>query len=305
MATRNLTRRFKQLRENHKPCQLGQRGGGGNERLLDSQDSPNGWNSVTVEGGIRPTLPPVWVDYLEQIDTTLDGVEKNISKLKRLQQERLKFKFSDSRTDQDRTIDVLNGTITSALQRGNNLLKKIATVGNESGNLPYEERAVRINVMKAKAFRAQQLQKTLREAQSSFITSLQSGGTEDQYFDDDDGPQITLDDVSRGFSAEQMATLERRAQDADQREKEILNIAKSVNDLAQIFNELNVLVVQQGTVLDRIDYNIEQTVGQLRSANKEIRKAEDYQKRARSTLCIIVLVVLIMVCALILILKNM
>merc|ERR1719411_1819725 len=132
--------------------------------------------------------------------------------------------------------------------------------------------------MKSKASRSQQLSKQFREAQSTFLTSLQSGGKEDQYFDDDDGPQITLEDVSRGFSAEQMATLEKRAQDADQREKEILNIAKSVNDLAQIFNELNVLVVQQGTILDRIDYNIEQTVGQLKSANLEIKKAEDYQR---------------------------
>merc|ERR1712173_52379 len=114
-----------------------------------------------------------------------------------------------------------------------------------------------------------------------------------------------LHDVSRGFSKEQMAMSEERAQDADKRETEILNIAKSVNNLAQLFNELNVLVVEQGTVLDRIDYNIEQTVGQLQSANKEIRKAEDYQKRARSTLCIIVLVVLILICACILIFKNM
>jgi len=297
MATRDLTRRFMQLREQHKPDIMGRSENG---PLLRNMES--GWNQgVDVE--IAPSLPPVWVDHLDQIDATLDSIEKDIEKLKVRQKERLKFRFDDSRSDQDREIEVLTQSITRSFQRGNGLLKKIATVGNENGNLAYDERVLRVNVMRAKASRSQNLSKLFREHQTRFLNSLQKTNKGDQYFDDEP-LKITLDDVSAGFSAEQMAQIHRNAQDADQREKEIIGIAKSVNDLAQLFNELNVLVVQQGTVLDRIDYNIEQTVGQLRKAGQEIKKAEKYQKRSRSTMCIVVLLSLIIICACILVFKN-
>jgi len=307
MATRDLTRRFKQLREQHRPYILGQKSDSNNMhgRLLEPEEKePVGWSTdVTVETGPVPSLPPIWVDHLDQIDATLNTIEKDIEKLKRQQKERLKFRFDDERTDQDREIEVLTQSITQSFARGNNLLKRIATAGNENGNLPYEERVLRVNVMRAKATRSQELSRRFREHQNQFLRSLQKGNKGDQYFDDET-THITLDDVGRGFTEEQMAQININAQDADQREKEIIGIAKSVNDLAQLFNELNVLVVQQGTVLDRIDYNIEQTVGQLRQAGQEIKKAEQYQKRSRSTMCIIVLLVLIIICACILVFKN-
>ena len=46
----------------------------------------------------------------------------------------------------------------------------------------------------------------------------------------------------------------------DQRGTEIASIAKSIEELAQIFKELAALVIDQGTILDRIDYNMETAV---------------------------------------------
>ena len=43
-----------------------------------------------------------------------------------------------------------------------------------------------------------------------------------------------------------------------ERNKEIDQIVKTVNDLKEIFQEVAEMVISQGTILDRIDYNIYQ-----------------------------------------------
>ena len=40
------------------------------------------------------------------------------------------------------------------------------------------------------------------------------------------------------------------------RSKEINELTDSINSLAVLFKDFSVLVIEQGTILDRIDYNI-------------------------------------------------
>merc|ERR1711994_802238 len=121
---------------------------------------------------------------------------------------------------------------------------------------------------------------------------------------DKDSILATLPDLSHianGFDADQLQRLEQMEMNATDRTQEILNITKSVHELATLFQELSVLVVEQGSLLDRIDYNVEQTLDNLGKAKKEIDKANVHQKRSRTALCIIVLIMLILVAAFILI----
>lgn len=73
------------------------------------------------------------------------------------------------------------------------------------------------------------------------------------------------------------------------REKEVLGIVKSIVDLNQIFKDLSHMVEEQGTILDRIDYNVEATQTQVYEGVKQLQKAERYQRANRKMYCICLL----------------
>ena len=84
----------------------------------------------------------------------------------------------------------------------------------------------------------------------------------------------------------------------------IAQVAESVSELADVFKEIHVLVIDQGTILDRIDYNIEQASDRVGLAVKELNKANEYQKRSRTMLCIYLLLLLCGAMVVVLILKK-
>jgi syntaxin 16 len=55
-----------------------------------------------------------------------------------------------------------------------------------------------------------------------------------------------------------------------QREREINDIAQGIIELADIFKELQGMVIDQGTMLDRIDYNVENMAVNVKAADKEL-----------------------------------
>ena len=60
------------------------------------------------------------------------------------------------------------------------------------------------------------------------------------------------------------------------RDRELTEIAKSISSLAELFKDLSVLVIDQGTLLDSVEYNIEQTAVQVQEAVKELNVATRY-----------------------------
>ena len=77
----------------------------------------------------------------------------------------------------------------------------------------------------------------------------------------------------------------------NQRDAEITRIAQSIEELASIFKELAVLVIDQGTLLDRVDYNMEEVVDHTREGISQLNIAEESQKSQKGLKCVICLVV--------------
>lgn len=70
-------------------------------------------------------------------------------------------------------------------------------------------------------------------------------------------------------------------------------VQKSINELAELFKDLAVLLVEQGTILDRIDYNIEHAGEKIGQSVAELKQAEKYQKKTGYKLCMLVLLFII------------
>lgn len=88
------------------------------------------------------------------------------------------------------------------------------------------------------------------------------------------------------------------------RDVEIIKIAQSIEELGSIFKELAVLVIDQGTILDRIDYNMEAVVEHTQTGIAQLEKAEKSQKNARPLRCIVCLSMTIFVLLTLLIIKH-
>lgn len=79
---------------------------------------------------------------------------------------------------------------------------------------------------------------------------------------------------------------------------------ESVHDLAQIMKDLSVLVIDQGTIVDRIDYNIQNVAASVEEGFKQLQKAERTQKQGGMVKCATVLIIMCFVMLVLLILKE-
>ena len=87
------------------------------------------------------------------------------------------------------------------------------------------------------------------------------------------------------------------------RDEDLTNLLNSINELAQIFIDMQALVMEQGTILDRIDYNIDIASSNITSGKKSISKADKHLKNNCFRNVIIILIVIIFIEALLLIFK--
>lgn len=58
-----------------------------------------------------------------------------------------------------------------------------------------------------------------------------------------------------------------------QRDHELTEIAKSISELADLFRDIGNLVVEQGTVLDCVEYNVTETARDVKGAVEELKVA--------------------------------
>ena len=85
------------------------------------------------------------------------------------------------------------------------------------------------------------------------------------------------------------------ANNLKQRDNELSLLLNNVNELATIFKDIQTLVMEQGSILDRIDYNLEVTGDNVVKGKNSLIKANEYQKKNCFRKAILFLLIIIFI----------
>ena len=312
MATRRKTKRFLKLRLKHKRIRekkakngtFGDTSNGGfstremrsissssieqNNNFNDRNESKT-FAHVSIQMSFdqaRHTLPPYWVDNVDETNTLFEDINSRMTNLRRVCKKRL-MAFDDREEEKlEREIGSLMNTITELFKRAESSLKRIFS----SAMLSKDDRdaQVRRNIQRALATQLQNLSFDFRKQQKNYLRKIQDKKNETAgsgFFvpEEKDIREANSSGYS-GFDDRQIEILQDAQQGLDERDQEIMRIAKSINELGQIFKELAVLVIDQGTILDRIDYNMEQVEDKVEKGVEELEKAKELQKKSPPTM---------------------
>ncbi|KAF1772099.1 Syntaxin-16 [Phytophthora cactorum] len=296
MATRELTRQFLQLRADEKAKVLRRK------NIVSHREEGNALIKSADQEATSVAIAPGWVDVVNGTNQHVARIKEMMEKLNKLHTSRLMVRFDGQESKYEREIDQLTQDITDEFRSAEKGLRRMAQ-SDRNGEFSAADAKTRQNVQRALATQLQTLSGDFRKSQKTYLARVKNqkeGPVEFDFLAENDAKQ-----KRRGGADTAQVTEVEIAEDViNERDQEIQRIATSITELATIFKELAVLVIDQGTILDRIDYNMEQVVEQTEKGIEELEKAEETQKNSRPVKCIGLLLVMIFVMTVLLVLKH-
>ncbi|XP_043581286.1 syntaxin-16 isoform X2 [Bombus pyrosoma] len=276
---------------------------------LVASDSGTSDNVELKNVNLESNAPPVWTDALEETQYILSRLRVKIDSLVELHAKQLTRPTLDDTSQEERQMEQLTREIGRAFSSGYHQVQTIKTAARHA--IGSVERQLAISAVMALSTALQELGLRYRSAQNHYLTQVKSREERsNQFFTEDQS--IFLNNAaadtwlmeSNETNSDSWDNREQQQQDsvllqledpedrmklAVEREEQIGNIVQSIADLRHIFKDLASMVQDQGTILDRIDYNIEQTQVQVQEGYKQLRKADSYQRANKKLYCIVVL----------------
>lgn len=297
-ATRNRTAVFVQYRNEKKLYRERRRDSSSKKEDSKHLLGPDSIEMDDVETGRRDKLPPDWMMSVDDVNYDIATIKQKLGELATLHKQHLLPQISeDERGDDEQKVEILTEYVTKMFQ---NARIKASRIGASTKNASNEDEDMRRNIQSSLGTQLQELSVTFRKQQTDYLKKLRARAGKGQGVEINEGDDGTVD-VS--FSKAQVAEVDYQVDIVATREKEIRQIAKSINDLAAIFRDLATLVIEQGTILDRIDYNVEHVRKDVEDAVGELHGAEKAQKGQRNKLCMLLLCIGILIAVIIIIFK--
>jgi len=268
-VTRDRTQSFKRFRaQQRRKRQDGYQQPHGGQVYIEAQQSDP---ESPVKGG-QAYLPPRWVDFADKAKEEIKEIRDQLVQLAKAQQRRLLR--ADGAGGPDQEVEAIAASIAMQIRVCEQSIHQVRTCGAvEGGSLLDDE--FRQNTQRSLAAQLQQLSKQCREQQRDYMQEVKR-----RQHDAQRGQQPDLEHGQGGASASgqglsqtQLMEQEHMEEFAAQRSHEVAQIASSIEELNRVFRELAVMVIDQGSILDRIDYNTEKIYKKSDDGRKQMEKA--------------------------------
>ncbi|KOS17245.1 t-SNARE affecting a late Golgi compartment protein 2 [Escovopsis weberi] len=261
-------------------------------------------------------LPPRWGDVSDEIAELLADIAAKGLRLDKLHQAHVLPGFDDdeAKKSEELQIERLTQDVTRGFHQCHHAIQKIEQMVREArqaGTISNAEETMAKNIQISLATKVQEASAAFRKKQSAYLKKLRDMGGFGALSPSGDRSQspfpsisyadsvLQESDADRSFSqstlkvAMQQKTLHSNDSAIAQREREIEDIAQGIIELSDLFRDLQTMIIDQGTMLDRIDYNVERMNTDVKEADKELTIAQGYQKRNIKRKVILLLLILI------------
>ena len=241
-----------------------------NSKALISEDiSNNRYTSKLISSNDKIELTninsPKYMQLYEECDNLLKEFDIEFNKLKEEQQKRIVPNFNETESKLiTQNIQMISSKMTQQLKKCKNLTKELKI---QLANSDLDEN-VKINMYQNLLNRLAETTRALQINEEMQLQKYQEfNGVEDSFFN------INNYDSIETNQTQNFRSIDTKKLDVNkERNKEIDQIVKTVNDLKEIFMDVSEMVISQGTILDRIDYNTYQTRHNIRRGNKEMEE---------------------------------
>ena len=238
-----------------------------------------------------------YVESYKKINNILDDLLTNFASLKSFQQERIKPKFMDEEIENkkiDKEIDKLIIKMMKKIKFCEALTKMIKNQKNET-NTTLEK--VKYNIKVYLVGKIQNFSNEFRKNQQQYLKYLKDMGVISYTNNENENSNNKLinnddDDEKKNFLYTQDDDMHIQIK---KRDEDISVLVKSIDELSGIFKDLQSIVQEQGTILDRIDYNINISYDNAQQGLKYIKKAEQHQNESCFRNAIILLFIIIFI----------
>ena len=231
-------------------------------------------------------------NYFEIFHNT-ENIYKELSNdmnlLKRKQQERIKTKVYESENKQiDKEIEKIIKSMTEKVKICEINLKEISSISDSF--LSSIDIKIKENMKIKLSQKLHDFSYEFRKNEEKFVENLKQLGSKSSVINDED---TSVSDFDKKHSNNIYFMQDKTNSHLEKRNKDVESLISSINELSCIFKDLQIVVQEQGTILDRIDYNIDIAWDNTKKAYGHISEANNLQKQScfRNTMIIIMLIV--------------
>jgi syntaxin 16 len=248
---------------------------------------------------------PQWNLIMKNVKENISNIQNGLEVLKRLHTQHTTFSLKKDDAHEEQQVQIQTEQLKQLFLICKKAVERIDTTKEPKTEEDIMKRNCKISLVNE----LNELSKVFRDEQSEYLKNVQRlklkknmnkvNYSEPSYRDLDPEEAERLQELELklqqdpSFTDEQIREMLDNEKDVLRRDQELRDILKTIVELNELFKEFSTLVVEQGTLLDRIDYNIETTLDRVKSGNADLLTAEKYQKMSRMTLCILFLIILV------------